>query len=154
MLLVIADIEKGIETRIYLYLQDLRRASHDPGFSEEYMRRVTSEQIGHEVIIGDKKGTHLEAHNLTWQEFLSKQMTHRITFKYTQSAFPPSPEDSIKEEILKIAADTLGAYEFTDFQTVELHDLGNDTTQSVSPTELSDYKSEPSQGRLIHLKFR
>lgn len=151
--MVIADIEKGIETKMYVYLQDLLRATHDQGFGEEYLKRLVVDQpIGHEVIIGDKTGSHLDAYDLTWPEFLTKQMLYRIQYKYQQSAFPPS-EDT-RSELLNIAADTVGAYGFTDFSSVELHDLSDGSTDVVGREELSAYSSEPSRGRLIHIRFQ
>jgi len=150
--IIIADIKLGIETRTYLYLQDLRRASIDQGFGEEYIKRVIVDQpMGHQIIIGDKKGSHLEAYDLSWPEFLSKQMTYRINFKYQRSAFPPSNDTRL--ELLTIAADTVAAYDFEDFASIQLHDLDNGTTFSTAREDLTSYRSESSEGRLIHIRF-
>jgi len=150
--IIIADIKLGIETRMYLYLQDLRRAFTDPGFGEEYTKRVIVDQpIGHQIIIGDKKGSHLETYDLSWPEFLSKQMVYRINFKYQRSAFPPS--DDTRIELLTIAADTVGAYNFEDFTSIQLQDLNNSTTFKTAKEDLASYRSESSEGRLIHIKF-
>jgi hypothetical protein len=150
---VIADIEKGIETRMYVYSQDLRRASVDQGFGEEYVRRIVVDQpIGHDVIIGDKNGSHLNAYDLTWPDFLSKQMIYRVTFKYQQSAFPPSADT--RSELLRIAADTVAAYDFTDFTSVKLRDLDTGAAFVTPRADLADYASEPSEGKLIHIRFQ
>jgi len=151
--IIIADIKLGIETRTYLYLQDLRRAFIDHGFGEEYIKRVIVDQpIGHQVIIGDKKGSHLAAYDLSWPKFLSKQMVYRINFKYQRSAFPPS--DGTRMELLTIAADTIAAYDFEEFTSIQLNDLDNGTTFSTAKEDLAGYRSEPpSKGRLIHIQF-
>jgi len=150
---IIADIETGIETKMTIYLQDLLRAFYDQGFGEEYVRRLIVDQpIGYDKIIGDKSGEHIESYDISWQEFLIKQMVHRINFKYQQSAFPPS--DDTQSELLSIAADTITAYDFKDFDMLILNDLNTKTTQSIPANELANYKSEQSEGRLIHIKFQ
>lgn len=151
--IIIADIYTGIEMKMYLYLQDLRRAFYDQGFGEEYIRRLIVDQpVGHEKIIGDKTGKHIESYDLSWQEFLMKQMIHRTTFKYQQSAFPPS--DDTRTELLNVAADTIHAYDFEDFTSIELQDLDHNTTFKTAKEDLAGYRSEPpSKGRLIHIKF-
>lgn len=157
--IVIADIVNGLESRTIFYLTDLRRAYTDPTFYEEYMRRIISEQpTGGQEIIGDKQGQHVGFKDLTWGEFLIKQMVYRITFKYQQSAFPPS--DDARREILTAAADTVAAYRFTDFRSLKLHDLGEGKANEISRNDLAAYQSEsstsaePSGGRLIHIKFQ
>jgi hypothetical protein len=151
---VIADIKTGFAMRTYFYLQDLRRATQDPGFIEEYGKRIVSEQpVGHEMIIEDKKGAHLEARDLTWPEFLAKQIVHRANFKYTQSSFPPSPDT--RNELLKVVAETVGAYDFKDFDSVTLKDMGKDTVEMVSRSAVAQIDLTPPKpaGTLHHIKF-
>ena len=151
---VIADIVNGLEARTVFYLTDLKRAYSDPTFYEEYARRVISEQpTGGQEIIGDKQGQHVGFRDLSWGEFLAKQMVYRITFKYQQSGFPPS--DDTRAEVLAAAADTVAAYQFTDFRAVRLKDLGAEAGYEISQSDLAAYQSgpSPSAGRLIHIKF-
>jgi len=151
--IIIADIATGIEVKMHLYLQDLLRAFYDQGFGEEYARRLVVDQpIGHDKIIGDKSGKHIDGYDISWQEFLAKQMTHRINFKYQRSAFPPS--DDTRIELLTIAADTVAAYDFEDFTSIQLQDLNANATFSTAREDLADYRSEPSGGRLIHIQFQ
>jgi len=150
---VIADIVNGIETRMYLHLQDLRRAFVDQGFGEEYVRRVVTDQLGDDRIIGDTGGDHLDAHDLTWPDFLAKQIVYRATLKYTYSALPPL-EDPQKQLAL-IAAETIQAYGFNDFDSVALTDLGANTTAILSRAELRDMAAAPPRlpGTIHKIKF-
>ncbi len=152
--MVIADITKGIETKMLFHFKDLKRGMLDPSFYEEYTRRIVVEDTtGHTDIIGDRAGKHLDFEEITWPLFLTKQILYRIRVKYQRSNFPPS--ENTAEELLKIAAKTLEAYDFTDFRSVELHNLDNDTVNTVSKSELEKFKTEeqPSQGKLHTIKF-
>lgn len=152
-IIVIADIVNGLETRITIHYHDLIRANMDQTFLVEYSRRAISEQpTGNKAIIGDRTGEYIDYKDITWPEFLAKQMVFRINYKYQQSAFPPS-EDT-RSELVTIAAQTVGAYDFTDFDALRLHDLSDDSTYTVTGEELSAYASESSQGRLIHIRFQ
>ena len=154
--LVAADITNGVETKVIFYFDDLLRAYTDQSFQEEYAKRFISEPpAGDGALIGDKAGASIDYHDITWPEFLVKQMIHRITFKYTQSEFPPSNDS--RAELLRIAADTVGSYQYDDFSELTLVDLDKDATFSFTPEELAGYRSEsnpPPAGRLIHLKLQ
>jgi len=152
--IVIADITKGIESKTYLYLQDLRRAMREQGFGEEYRKRVISDQpIGHTVIIEDKKGTHLDTHDLTWGEFLAKQIVYRTNFKYTQSSFPPS--ENTRNELLTTVAETVQAYDFKDFTSVILKDINKNTVETANRSEVENIHltPPPSSKNLHYLNF-
>lgn len=151
---VIADMEKGIEMRMYLYLQDLRRANTDQSFSEEYRKRAIMDQpIGHEIIIGDRTGSHLETYDLSWAEFLTRQMIHRINFKYTQSAFPPYPD--ALQQLTEIAAETVQGYDFNNFESINFIDLNTERTHVLNKEQLQSVEITPPNlpGKLHHLKF-
>jgi len=152
-MIVIADITNGLEARVLLYFEDLKRAYVDQSFHGEYAKRVISEQpSGRQSIIGDKEGNHIEYKDIPWGEFLARQMVFRVNFKYQRSSFPPS--NNTRMELLTIAADTVAAYKFTDFSSIELQDLDAETTFEFSREDLLDYQTEQSQGRLIHIKFQ
>lgn len=151
--IIIADITAGLEARTIIHFQDLKRAYVDQSFHEEYAKRTISEQpIGNMEVIGDRTGANIKLSDMTWPQFLSKQMVHRVNFKYQQSAFPPS--DDTRVELLTIAADTVAAYGFEGFTSIQLRDLGNNTTTETTRENLANYRSEPSSGRLIHIKFQ
>ena len=136
--LVIADIKTGLETKMYFYLDDILRGMTDSLFMEEYTRRVMNEgATGNLAIVGDKTGQHLKIHDLTWPEFLSKQITHRIRFKYTQSDL--KPEDNAESVLLAIAAQTTKAYNFKNFTAVELINVAQDTQRIFDKQQLNVY---------------
>ncbi len=122
-ILVIADITRGIETRNIFYFPDIKRGNTDPSFYEEYSRRLIAEgPLGDKAIINDTTGEHLPAQELTWPEFLVKQIPHRIRFKYQQSDFPPNDDDA--KEIAESVHAAVTAYSFGDFTELRLEDLG------------------------------
>ena len=156
--IVLADTLSGIKTTTYIAYTDLKRVMQDPYFQEEYIKRAVTEQpIGNKDIIDDETGTNLESYNLTWGEFLIKQMLHRINFKYTQSAFPPSEKPYL--EILNIADTTTSTYGFNDFTGLQLENLRiEDKTKSIKfipKKDIAKYvpKKKPSQGRLYTIHF-
>ncbi|HQP10258.1 MAG TPA: hypothetical protein PKV41_02600 [Candidatus Omnitrophota bacterium] len=151
--IVLADIVNGLETRILLHLKDLKRGSTDQTFYEEYTKRVISEELtGNPAIIGDTSGRHVDFHNITMPEFLAKQIISRIRFKYTQSAFPPS--GTPKDEILKAVVETVDAYGFEGFASVVLKDLSSGTIDTLTKEQLASYRENPSEGRLIRIRFQ
>lgn len=131
---IVSDILKGIEIENILHLYDLKwvmSAGSMP--QEEYVKRVIYEIRGKKEWIGDAKGQHLAYREITMPEFLARQLTKRINFKYQQSSFPPS--NDARREILTIVAETLKNYNFTNFNYIELRDL-NGINETVLPSEL------------------
>ncbi len=157
-ILVGADIVNGIETQTMFTFPDLKRVMTDAFFQDEYTKRnIMDYPKGDTKIIGDWKGTHLKTYEMTWGEFLSKQMVHRIHSKYERSAFPPTGTD--QEEILKIVAEALTAYHFQGFQSVELNDLHNKKINRVAHAQMQKLiedaaSSKEKEGKLIEIHFR
>ena len=154
IVIIIADIKKGIESRMYLHLQDLQRATHDSGFSEEYVKRAVMEQPpGNEIIIGDKTGSYLETYDLSWADFLTRQMLYRVNFKYTQSTFPPYPD--ALAQLTEIAAEIVQGYDFNDFESINFIDLNTEKTRALSKEQLQSVEITPPNlpGKIHHLKF-
>ncbi len=155
---VLADTSLGMETKAFVAFKDIERAMRDPSFQEEYAKRVIIEQpIGHTSIIGDEEGRHLKTYDMTWGNFLIKQIIYRINFKYTRSAFPPS-NDAAKE-ILTIVNQTILSYDFKDFTSARLEDLReeeeSESIQVILKEDLPKYtpKKRPSKGRLHTIRF-
>ena len=157
IVIVIADVSAGIRYQTMMAMEDVLRMMQDYGFYEESSRRVINEQpVGDANLIGDKEGALLQIYDVTWEEFLTRQIVNRIRFKFERSTQKPS--DDIKKEILNAAADTVSAYNFQDFDGILLNDLSQPLGgefPSVSPEELSAYQSaEKPQGRIVEIKFR
>ncbi len=132
VIIVVADIIKGIETRMIIYYPDLKRAMEDSYFQEEYVQRAVIENpAGSPAIIADQTGTHLALKEMTWPEFLQKQIIYRIHFKYERSSLPPG--EDVLEEILGIIKMTFENYQFRDVISAELHDLPAGKTRLFEP---------------------
>ena len=136
--IVIADVLNGMESRFTVYLPDLLRGMSDQSFFEEYAKRLAADEIyGHDIIKGDFTGRHLDVKEMTWGDFLAKQILHRIRFKYTQSDFKPSGDAT--DEILAAVAQTTSAYSFTDFTSIELNDLADGKKYSFDQKQLQTF---------------
>lgn len=121
LVIVIADIKTGIETKQMLYFEDFRKTMSGAMPHDEYFKRNVFEIQGSKSIVGDSTGKHLEYTDIAFPKFLTEQIIHRINFKYQRSDF--QPEDDVFTEIVKIIGEAVKAYNFTDFEHVELHDI-------------------------------
>ena len=145
LILVVADIQKGIEIESILYLEDLQRVLSliQSITREEYSKRYITELRGHTAIIDDKEGRHLNYQRLKFTEFLAKQIKARIEYQYKKSSFPPSKD--VKREILNQVYQTLVAYRFNDFIAVHLHDLDSTIYHKIPREELHEYIIQPQE---------
>lgn len=151
---VTADIKRGVKIQTTLCFQDLLRAMTDPYFMEEYSKRVMVDlPAGDKKIIGDQEGKNLKIEELTWPEFLIRQIIYRIQFKYQRSAFAPS-EDT-RKEILAAAAETLATYNFQDYHFLQLHNLSQNAYETLKKDELADYlpKEPKTEGKIHVIEF-
>ena len=153
---VIADTDKGIEFQTTAYLQDIRRMYHyqDPGFSQEFVKRVITDQIGNKIIIGDKEGTHLNYRDLTRNEFLIKQIINRVKFKFTRSSHKPQTTDP--GILHDLAIETLQAYPVRNFDKVIFKNLQNSKTFSFTKEEVppfTRYEPKNQDNNLRTIKF-
>lgn len=134
--IVFADIKNGLKSQITFYFKDFLRSMTDHSFQEESLKRfITDPVTGDFKLIEDKEGQYLEYQEITWPEFLVKQIVHRIQYKYTQSSFPPSMDT--KNEILKIFKETFDTYQFKDFTSIQLHDFNKNTIETIEPSALN-----------------
>lgn len=136
--IVLADITSGIQSRAMMTFSDLRRAMQDAPFYEEYTRRSVFETpTGDKAIIGDKEGTTIGMHNLTWGEFLARQMIYRINYKYARSSHAPS--ENAQDELIEVAVDTVKAYSFKDFTGIDLNNLATGERLIIGREKLMEY---------------
>lgn len=133
--IVIADVLNGVEIENIFYLEDLKRYMMFENIpQEEFVKRSLYEMKGKAQWAGDTEGRHLAYSEMTMPEFLARQITSRVNFKYQKSSFPPS--NDARGEILTIVAETLKNYNFTDFNYVELRELATGLTETILPVEL------------------
>ena len=154
--IVAADISKGIATKNILYLDDLKASLTDAiPYDEYYMREVNS-IFSDKNLIGDKTGRNLKYAEITWPFFLTEQIKTRIRFKFTQSDFPPKSDPD--RAIIAIIANTMKLYPFSDFDSVDLHNLREKRDMTFSKEQLKTFEEQPlwsqDNGKLTVIKFR
>ncbi len=135
---VIADIKTGIAVKETLYLEDLKRLSTESIPQEEFFQRFLQETWGKKSLVGDATGASLVAQGVSWGDFLSRQIENRIYFKYEKSDFPPG--EDVEHEIMGQVAITVGVYNFTDFDSVKLHNLREKKTYDFRKDQLGTFK--------------
>jgi hypothetical protein len=136
--MLIVDTKNGIGIKNVFHLKDLLNVMTGALPQEEYIKRYITEMFGDVNLISNKTGRGLHLQNITWPEFIAKQITYRINFKYTRSSFPPAGSDA--DEIMAIINDTIIAYDFDDFETIELKDLASGETFLFNKEQLKTFK--------------
>lgn len=140
IVLVIADIQNGLATKTVFYAEDLKRYFTQSIPPEEYAVRVRTEPYGDPNIVGDRQGKHISYDEISFPEFLAKQIAYRINFKFQSSDFPP--DKNVDEEILDAVVKTVQAYNFNDFTHVIFQDLRAKEEQTVTREQV-DRLREP-----------
>lgn len=140
IVLVIADIKKGIEESLIFNFEDFKRIQTGTLPPEEFNLRSIPDMKGMESIIGDDQGKHLDYKEIGWPDFLTKVIGNRVRFKYEQSDFPPGK--NANAEILKVILEVVQNYHFTDFETIELDDLWGNEKYLYSKKDLAGYGEE------------
>lgn len=132
--IVIADIVRGLETEQIVYLEDFKRYMAQEMPMDEYTKRQISEFRGSTSIIDDREGKHLDYREITWEEFLPRQISSQISFKYQSSDFQPSGNTPM--EIAKVVGEATSAYGFKHFTQLQLKDLRSKDTYLFDRSQL------------------
>lgn len=158
VVMVIADIEKGVEIESMFNFEDLKKAmSMIPSLTgDEFMKRYVADIRGSMGIIDDLEGQHLNYRDIDMKEFLARQIENRVNFKYVHSVTPPS--DDTRQEVLGAISDALQGYQYFAVLGVTLNDQATNTTETLSKADLMAFfeahpLKEPTKGRLINIKF-
>lgn len=138
VVLLIVNTENGVGIKNVFYYLDLKNYLAQLLPQDEYLLRYMTEMIGNTKLINNNTGKGLEFKDITWPEFIAKQITYRINFKYGRSDFPPTDSDA--NEIMTIINDTVNAYNFDDFETIELNDLASGETFLFNKEQLKTFK--------------
>ena len=117
--LVTADIKNGFEASDLFYYLDLKKVSYGFISAGEFQHRSIQETAIDQKIIGDKEGAHLNYTDFTMEDFIAKQITHRIKLKFQKPEVGKGAD--IDKEILKIAELTIKTYNFKDFKEIDLY---------------------------------
>jgi hypothetical protein len=157
VVIMIADITKGIATKSMLYLRDLRQYVTEVLPPTEYYMREANEIIGKQDLIEDKTGKNAPYAEVTWPYFLTEQIKTRIKYKFSGIDLP---DDTVPAtEIAKAAANTLRFYPFGDYTGVLLYDVRSkkelDLTKDLLKgyAEKSDWETEDRKLTTIHFQL-
>jgi hypothetical protein len=119
--IITADIKNGFEIVDTIYYLDLKKVSYQFISWGEYQHRAIQEVVQSPEIFADTYGLHLQYKDITWEDFLAAQITHRIRLKFQK---PEVKHDAdIDKEILKVIVYTLKTYDYRDFRNVEIANL-------------------------------
>ena len=119
--LVTADIKNGFEIKELFHHSDLKKVSYELISWGEYQHRsIQNTDISLEII-GDKEGRHLKYEDITMEDFISRQIQHRIKLKFQKPEVDKSAD--IDKEVTKAIVSTVRTYGFKDFEGVELNNI-------------------------------
>lgn len=137
VVIMIADITKGIATKSTIYLRDLRQYISEVLPPTEYYMREANEIIGRKALAGDKLGRNAPYAEITWPGFLTEQIKTRIKYKFNDSQL----DDDVvpADEIAKAAANTLRFYPFSDYTGVLLYDVRSKKALNLTKDLLKNY---------------
>jgi hypothetical protein len=121
--LVIADIKNGYEIKEIFYYLDIKKVSYGFISIGEYQHRTIQDSNISPDSIGDKEGNYLKYKDITLEDFIAKQIDHRIKLKFQKPEVDTNVD--IDKEIIKIVVHTIKTYELRDFTGVELNNLLN-----------------------------
>ncbi|MBU1871444.1 MAG: hypothetical protein KKH80_01400 [Candidatus Omnitrophica bacterium] len=138
--IVMADIVNGVEIIYTIYSLDLIKIYNYALPSEESYKRVLQEIKGNLAITNDKSGRHLFREEITFPEFLIKQIIQRIRYKLMEANLELKEENALNEEIMKIISYCVSTYEFRDFSKVSLNDLSGSKEITRSRSDLEKIK--------------
>ena len=104
----------------------------------EYYKRIVQNIEGGTGIINDKAGTHLEYRPIQFEDFLTQQLVQRIRLKFATSDYTICQNK--QEEMLKVCAYTLKAYDFSAYSMVVLYDLLTETSLTKTKNSIEGIK--------------
>lgn len=134
--LVIADIENGIELTDVTYIDDLKKASYEMISWVEYRYRTVEDIQLAPQAIADIEGEHLKLYDVDMARFLIAQIKQRIRYKF---AGAESKQDmDINKEVLKVIKYVLSVYQFKDYTLVDTTNLATGDSNSLSRRALSE----------------
>ncbi|MDD4909732.1 MAG: hypothetical protein PHR44_03525 [Candidatus Omnitrophica bacterium] len=138
--IVMADINNGVEIIYTIYNEDLRKIFNSAIASEEYYKRLLQEIRGNPDIVGDKAGRHLKQHGVKFTKFLADQVVQRIRIKFTDAETDFNLCASPEEEIFRITAYCMATYEFGGFNRVVINNITKGSRATKSRLELEQLK--------------
>ncbi len=127
---IVADIKDGVELRELFYYLDLKKVSYNYISLDEYQHRTIQDINFLPEIIGDTAGAYVNYTDITLEDFISRQIQHRIKLKFQKPEVDKNAD--IDKEIIKITAFTLKTYGIKNFNEVKLNNLATNKTVSLN----------------------
>lgn len=137
---VTTDVKNGFSLIELVYYPDLKKVSYDFISFREYQHRSIQETQVSPQIISDKDGSRINYREISFEEFIGRQIQFRIKLKFQK---PEVTKDAdIDKEILKIISYTLKAYGYKDFSGAELNNLLTNNKTILSRKAILEQPSE------------
>jgi hypothetical protein len=137
-ILMAADINNGLELRETIYYKDMIKVLYRVISPGEYHHRVPVKSGLAPEVIGNKTGKNIKFTDIGFNEFLCRQIEHRIGLKFQKPEVEQSAD--MDTEIRKIVIETLRTYMFADFQAGELTNLLTNGKTLVGQGDVRDLK--------------
>lgn len=132
--IVTADIRNGFEIKQTFYFADLKKLSYSFISQTEYQHRIIQDTAISAGIIGDLSGAHLNYRDITFEEFLADQIKSRIKLKFQKPEVEANVD--IDKEVFKVVTYTLRAYQFKDFDLLEMENLATGKKMILNHTAI------------------
>ncbi|PIQ89034.1 MAG: hypothetical protein COV72_05170 [Candidatus Omnitrophica bacterium CG11_big_fil_rev_8_21_14_0_20_42_13] len=117
--IIAADIKNGLIMWSTLYYLDLKKVSYGFISWTEYQHRNISDIVMAPQVKDDKEGKNIQYSDITLEEFIAAQISHRIKLKFQKPEVDENAD--IDKEIRKIITTTLKIYGFSDFYEAQLY---------------------------------
>jgi len=137
---VSADLKNGFEIEESAYYLDLKKFSYGLMSVTEYQHRSIQDVRINPVIIGDKEGTHLNYKDMTMDDFIAAQIKHRIKLRFQKPEAAKNVD--IDKEVLKIAVYTIKAYNYRNFEELDINNIFTKNNIVLNKTAVFTTKTE------------
>ncbi len=134
--IITADTDNGAQIRETVFIEDLKKVAYNFISWEEFQHRVIQETEIARDIIGDTQGQHVNYRDVSFEEFLVKQIENRIKLKFQKPEVEKGAD--IDKEILKAIQNTLDIYKFYDFDALELYNGDSKKRLILSPAAVKN----------------
>ncbi len=156
IVVMIADVTKGLATKSVFYLKDLKRYISEALPPDEYYLRELNEVVGKEELAGDKLGKHAPYAEITWVWFLTEQIKNRFRAKIADTRLPDDTDAGII--LARAAANTLRFYPFEEYDGVVLYDVRSRKELALTKETLAPYTEkgywEDNAGKTTTIRFK
>lgn len=137
---VSADLKNGFEIEEMAHYLDLKKFSYGLMSVTEYQHRSIQDIRVNPAIVGDKEGTHVIYKDTTMDDFIAAQIKHRIKLRFQK---PEAAKNvNIDKEVLKIAIYTIKAYNYRNFEELDINNIFTKNNITLNKTAVFTTKAE------------